>query len=544
MSANTIERNGKLYKVIDPDTYIVECEWNGIVNAEKNGYIIARESKEGERVFKPKEQEQEFMRLSEDVALSVPWGENGKDILMIVDKGGYLNITDRDDVYGIAENDFNETYRITFTVRSEVDRDIYEAGKSGTMREANVNAIIEKLAEHGIKASVDHDTDVKDIDCFSRNALECINSDRDDSLYCNHDTTVLKAKLPNGISMKIITDEIPDRAAVAECQAPVSEVYHHEDAPKDRSYGKEYRPEVDYRIAGINGRIGNVTEKIAEAGCAKEISYGELIKASVQKYFPAKVDEVANSLLVRSDLTADDKEMLSGGDSGYYSPNKTIIMPEGETMDKYDTEGLVKEVEECRKLKEVLRSVMKQGDAELEKIIEAAPQTQEDRVIAVKDCQSFFETVLKNPIKGREHKYGEGFGDDFARYHELHVNKAVLATALASESLASCHMVTEATKKYKDELLDDSAKEYDIATNGEYMSMLEAEYGKDFAENEFAYAYDEYKERNHEIDEISVAPALYIIQDHYASAIQSVNDIQKNVSKDIIAQIVADKRSC
>lgn len=544
MSTNTIERNGKSYKVINPDTYIVECEWNGIVKAEKNGYIIAGESKESELFFKPKGQEQEFMRVSEDVALSVPWGKNGKNIMMTVDKGGYLNITNRDDVYGIAENEFNGTYRITFTVRSEVDRDIYEAGKSGTMREANVNAIIEKLAEHGIKASVDHDTDVKDIDCFSRNALECINSDRDDSLYCNHDTTVLKAELPNGISMKIITDEIPDRAAVAECQAPVSEVYHHEDAPKDRSYGKEYRPEVDYRITGIQGRIGDVTEKIAETVRAREISYGELIRASVQKYFPEKVDKVADSLLVRSELTADEKEMLSGGDSGYYSPNKTIIMLEGEAMDKYDTEGLVKEVEECGKLKEVLRSIMEQGDAELEKITEAAPQTQEERVSFVKDCQKFFETVLKNPIEGREHEYGKGFSDDFARYHELHVNKAVLATALASESLASCHMVTEATKKYKDELLDDSEKEYDSATNDEYMSMLEAEYGRDFAENEFAYAYDEYRERNHEIDEMSVAPASYIIQNHYASAIQSVSDIQKNISKDIIAQIAADQRSC
>lgn len=603
MSENTFERNGKSYKIIDPDTYIDECKWNGIVEAEKSGYIIAREAKEGERVdvmtqngnheaseiakkgdwivtradedgnpildengnrnswivsddvidekyeehgyanreevfFKPLGETQEFMRVQEDVAVMVPWGENGEDIPLTVDKGGYLNITDRDDVYGIAENEFNETYRITEVVRSEVDKDIYEA--SGGTSKANVNAIIEKLAEHGIKASVDYDANVKDIDISRRNELESINSDRNEWFRSSHDTTVLKAELPNGMSITIITDEIPDRAAVAECQAPVSEMYHHEDAPKDMSYSKEYRPDVDYRIAGIQGHIGDVAEKIAEAGRAKEISYGELIKTSVQKYLPEKADKVANSLLVRSDLTADEKEMLAGGDSGYYSPNKTIIVPEGETMERYDTEGLVKEVEECGKLKETLRNTLEQGDAELEKITEADPQTQEERVSTVKDCQKFLDTALKNTIDGQEHEYSEGFGDDYAKYHELHANKAVITTALSSDSLESYYMIAEATKRCKDELLDESEKDYNSEIGGEYMSMLEEEYGNDFAEDQFAYAYQYYAERNHNIDNMAVAPASDIIQDHYASAIESVRDIQKDVSKDIITQLSAD----
>lgn len=359
------------------------------------------------------------------------------------------------------------------------------------------------------------------ISAFSRlSDLESINSDRDRSWYhSDHDTIVLKAELPNGMNIKIITDEIPDRAAVAECRTPVSEMYHHEDAPKDRSYSKEYRPDVDYRIAGIQGHIGDVAEKIAEAGRAKEISYGELISASVQKYFPEKADKVADSLLVRSDLTADEKEMLASGDRGYYSPNKTIIMPEGETMDKDDTEGLVKEVEECGKLKETLRSTLEQGDAELEKITEAAPQTQEERVSTVKDCQKFLNTSLKNPIKGREHEYGEGFGGDYAHYYELDCNKAVLATALASDSLESYHMIAEATAKYKDELFNNAIDE-------ERLSGLEAEYGEDYVA--------------HWIDGLAVAPASYIVQDHYDSAIESVRDIQKDVSKDLIDQLSTD----
>lgn len=409
------------------------------------------------------------------------------------------------------------------------------------MREANVNAIIEKLAEHGIKASVDHDTDVRDINIFRRSDLESINSDRDRSWYnSDHDTIVLKAELPNGMNIKIITDEIPDRAAVAECRVPVSEVYHHGDAPKDRTYSKEYRPDVDYRITHIQGSISDVAEKIAEAGHAKEISYGELIKASAEKYFPEKADKVADSLLVRSDLTADEKEMLASGDRGYYSPNKTIIMPEGETMDKDDTEGLVKEVEECGKLKEALRSTLEHGDAELEKITEAAPQTQEERVSTVKDCQKFLDTALKDPIKGREHEYGEGFGGDYAHYYELDCNKAVLATALSSDSLDSYHMIAEATAKYKDELLDESEKDYSNAIDEERLSDLEAQYGEDYVDDERGYASDEYEERNHWIDEMAVAPASYIVQNHYASAIESIRDIQKDVSKDIIEQLSAD----
>lgn len=605
MSENTFERNGKSYKIIDPDTYIDECKWNEIVEAEKSGYIIAREAKEGERVdvmtqngnheasetakkgdwivtradedgnpildengnrnswivsddvieakyekrgyanreelfFKPLGETQEFMRVQEDVAVMVPWGENGEDIPLTVDKGGYLNITDRDDVHGIAENEFNDTYRVTYHKRSEVDRDIYEAGRNGNMRDANVNAIIEKLAEHGIKASIDHDANVKEINIFRRSDLESINSDRDDSWLSDHDTTVLKAELPNGMNIKIITDEIPDRAAVAECRVPVSEAYHHEDAPKDRTYSKEYRPDVDYRITHIQGSISDVAEKIAEAGHAKEISYGELIKASAEKYFPEKADKVADSLLVRSDLTADEKEMLASGDRGYYSPNKTIIMPEGETMDKDDTEGLVKEVEECEKLKEALRSTLEHGDAELEKITEADPQTQEERVSTVKDCQKFLDTALKNPIKGREHEYGEGFGGDYAHYYELDCNKAVLATALSSDSLDSYHMIAEATAKYKDELLDESEKDYSNAIDEERLSDLEAQYGEDYVDDERGYASEEYEERNHWIDEMAVAPASYIVQNHYASAIESVSDIQKDISKDLIDQLSAD----
>lgn len=101
-------------------------------------------------------------------------------------------------------------------------------------------------------------------------------------------------------------------------------------------------------------------------------------------------------------------------------------------------------------------------------------------------------------------------------------------------------MIAEATEKCKDELSDEASKDYDNAIDEERLSDLEAHYGEDYVDDERAYASEEYEERNHWIDELAVAPASYIVQNHYATAIESVSDIQKEVSKDIITQLSAD----
>lgn len=62
--------------------------------------------------YRPAGGVQTFMQVKEDIAVMVPWGENGADIPLTIDAGGYLNVTNPDDIYGIAETEFNETYRI------------------------------------------------------------------------------------------------------------------------------------------------------------------------------------------------------------------------------------------------------------------------------------------------------------------------------------------------------------------------------------------------------------------------------------------------
>lgn len=59
---------------------------------------------------KPKGGIQYFYKVPEDIAVMVPWGENGSPIPLKVDAGSYLNVTNLDDVYGIDAPIFDKTY--------------------------------------------------------------------------------------------------------------------------------------------------------------------------------------------------------------------------------------------------------------------------------------------------------------------------------------------------------------------------------------------------------------------------------------------------
>ena len=56
-------------------------------------------------LFKPKGGIQIFVQISDNIILS-QWGSDMK-----IAAGGYINITDESDMYGISHRDFNETYR-------------------------------------------------------------------------------------------------------------------------------------------------------------------------------------------------------------------------------------------------------------------------------------------------------------------------------------------------------------------------------------------------------------------------------------------------
>lgn len=55
---------------------------------------------------------QRFIRSDEDIMILVPWGKDGALVEQTIDAGGWLNITDPDNIYGIADIEFRETYAV------------------------------------------------------------------------------------------------------------------------------------------------------------------------------------------------------------------------------------------------------------------------------------------------------------------------------------------------------------------------------------------------------------------------------------------------
>lgn len=62
---------------------------------------------ENPTLFKPKGGPQIFVQINDNIILN-QWGENIK-----IAAGGYINITNINDMYGISERDFNDTYQFT-----------------------------------------------------------------------------------------------------------------------------------------------------------------------------------------------------------------------------------------------------------------------------------------------------------------------------------------------------------------------------------------------------------------------------------------------
>ena len=64
-------------------------------------------------VYKPTGKPQLFVQINENIILN-QWGTDMK-----IAKGGYINITDVNDMYGISERDFDDTYRFSDEVETK-----------------------------------------------------------------------------------------------------------------------------------------------------------------------------------------------------------------------------------------------------------------------------------------------------------------------------------------------------------------------------------------------------------------------------------------
>lgn len=55
---------------------------------------------------------QTFIETDRDIAIMVPWGENGSLVPQTIERGGFLNIEDSEAIYGIAKDELFETYAV------------------------------------------------------------------------------------------------------------------------------------------------------------------------------------------------------------------------------------------------------------------------------------------------------------------------------------------------------------------------------------------------------------------------------------------------
>ncbi len=117
----TYTQNGEVEKVatVQEGQYVVtKLSETGEVVVDEFGHtndwvmdaaVLAKKyeldpTKEG--VYQPKGVQQVFVPIVMDVILE-QWGGE-----MRIEAGGWLNITDEGDIYGISERDFNDTYRL------------------------------------------------------------------------------------------------------------------------------------------------------------------------------------------------------------------------------------------------------------------------------------------------------------------------------------------------------------------------------------------------------------------------------------------------
>lgn len=102
-----IKRDGKIYWRVSADD-VKELPEKEKILAEKSDTVKMCE----DASVKHNQGIQTFMKACVNLLVYVPWGENGKLIPQYIEAGGFLNITNLSDIYGVAEKEFKSTYRI------------------------------------------------------------------------------------------------------------------------------------------------------------------------------------------------------------------------------------------------------------------------------------------------------------------------------------------------------------------------------------------------------------------------------------------------
>lgn len=78
-----------------------------IVPGEKFTKKYEPDTELGTGWFKPAGGAQTFVKINHNMKIAAPWGE-----VQVLKKGAYLNVTDPDNIYGVAESEFHDTYKL------------------------------------------------------------------------------------------------------------------------------------------------------------------------------------------------------------------------------------------------------------------------------------------------------------------------------------------------------------------------------------------------------------------------------------------------
>lgn len=108
--ATSCDKAGK--SVIDKFGHVNSWKIAEDVLRKKYDFDVDDYNDNGKTLCTPKGGVQTFKRLTEDTTFMKPWGEGGALVPQHIAAGGWANVTDPADVYGIAEDEFAETYEI------------------------------------------------------------------------------------------------------------------------------------------------------------------------------------------------------------------------------------------------------------------------------------------------------------------------------------------------------------------------------------------------------------------------------------------------
>lgn len=97
------------------DDYGHRNTWQISDETFKKKYDVEHMTENG--FVKPNGGKQDFIQVDKDIAVMVPWGENRALIPQTIDAGGYLNITNKEKIYGIANSEFDDTYRVVDEIK-------------------------------------------------------------------------------------------------------------------------------------------------------------------------------------------------------------------------------------------------------------------------------------------------------------------------------------------------------------------------------------------------------------------------------------------